>query len=72
MVMVRSGRVSIRKLRKGISIEKGRIFDQDGSSMDPIDVEPLHSAPLALVPYGTSKEDVLVADAYEQKSPSPN
>ena len=26
--------------------------------MGPIDVEPLSSAPLALVPYGTSKEDI--------------
>ena len=39
--------------------------------MDPIDVEPLHSAPPALVPNGTSEEDVLVTDASEQKSPSP-
>ena len=46
MVMTRSGRTDSKRLRKRGSNNKGKTFDQDGSVMDPIDVEPLSSAPL--------------------------
>ena len=60
MVMTRSGGFDRIRLVKGSSISKGRTFDQKGSTMDPIDMEPLSSAlPTALVPYGTFEEDIL-------------
>ena len=57
---------------KGSSINKGKIFDQEGSAMDPIDVEPLRSAPPAsLVPYGTSEDEFLIANGLGLKENSP-
>ena len=57
---------------KGSSINKGKIFDQEGLAMDPIDVEPLKFAPLAsLVPYGTSEDEFLTADGLGLKENSP-
>ena len=50
MVMMRSGGFERRKLLKGSSCYKGQTFDKEGSTMDPIDVEPLSLAPPALVP----------------------
>ena len=54
-----------RKLRKGNSNNKGGSFDQEGSTMDLIDVKPLRSAGLiAIMPYGTSvDEDPTVEDS---------
>ena len=62
MVLTRPSGAGTRKLRKGSSSSKRRIFYQDRSTMDPIDVEPLRLAPpLALVSYGKSKEGIPVA-----------
>ena len=62
MVMTRSGGSDRRRLVKRSSNSKGKSFDQEGSAIDPIGVEPLSSAPLAsLVPYCTSK-DVIHAE----------
>ena len=59
MVMIRSSRTITIRLRKRGSINKERAFNQDGSTMDPIDVEPLSSTPpTALVPDGTYEENV--------------
>ena len=58
MVMTRSNGSDIRKVRKCSSNGKGGTFTQEGSAMDPIDVEPLRSAPLrALVPYVTLEDE---------------
>ena len=60
MVMTSSGGSDRRRLVKGSSSSKGKTFDQEGSAIDPIDVEPLSSAPLpSLVPYGTSEDEIL-------------
>ena len=69
MVMAKSGRVSTKKLKNGSFNKKGRIFDHVGPAMDPINVEPIYSAPIALVPYNTSKE-VPVTDTFGHQSPS--
>ena len=45
-----SGRSSSKKVRQGRSNNKGKIFDQDGSAIDHIEMEPLSLAPPALVP----------------------
>ena len=71
MVMTRSSKVGTRKFKKGSFNGKGRIFYQDGIIMDSINVEPLCSTLLALMPYGTSKEDIPTTDASRKKSPSP-
>ena len=71
MVMTISSSTGTRKLEKGSPSQQGRIFDQDGSAMDPIDVEPLRSTSMALMPYGTSEENVPTADTTRQQSPSP-
>ena len=52
--MTTSGKADIKKLQKGSLSQKGIIFYQDGLTMDPIDMEPLRSASMALMPYGTS------------------
>ena len=68
MVMTKSSRTDLRRLRKGVSSYKGRTFDQDGLAMDPIDVELLSSAPpLALVPYGTFNEDIPALGSIRQQ-----
>ena len=57
---------------KGSSSNKGKIFDQEGSTMDLIGVEPLSSAPpTSLVPYNTSEDEVLVAHALSLKEKLP-
>ena len=72
MVMTKSGGANTIKLRKGSSSCKGKTFDQEGLIMEPIDVEPLSSAPLAaLVPYATSKVKVPATDASRKKENSP-
>ena len=59
MVMTRSSGYDRMRLVKGSSNKKGKIFDQEGLGMDPIDVQPLSYAPLALlVPYRTFKDEV--------------
>ena len=70
MVMTRSSRTSTKKLKRGSSSRKGVIFYQDGLTMDPIDVEPLISTHMALVPYGLSEEDTLAPVTSEKQSPS--
>ena len=71
MVITRSGRTDLRRLRKGVSSDKGRTFDQDGSAMDLIDMEPLSLAPPpALVPYGTFEEDIPTLGSISQQPPS--
>ena len=72
MVMMRSGGSGRMRLVKGSSSNKGKIFDQEGSVMDPIDVEPLCSTlPASLVPYDTSEDEVLAAYAPDLKENSP-
>ena len=72
MVMTQSGGPRRRRLLKGSSNNKKNVFDQEGSAMDPIDVEPLNSAPLAtLMPYGISKDEVLVVERSKYKGSSP-
>ena len=64
MVMTRTHRTNSRRSRKVGSNDKGRTFDQDGSIMNLIDIEPLCSSPLvALMPYRTSEEDILIVQA---------
>ena len=66
--MTRSGGFGRRRLLKGSSSNKEKVFDQEGLAMDPIDVKPLNSVPpTALVPYGTSEDEVLAAERSEQK-----
>ena len=73
MVMTRSGGSRIRKLVKGSSSAKGKTFDQEGSTMDPIVMKPIRSALLAtLVPYGTSKDKVPNVEASGHKESSPS
>ena len=56
---------------KGSSSNKGKIFDQEGLAMVPIDVEPLRSTPPAsLVPYGMFEDEVLTTDAPSPKENS--
>ena len=50
MVMMRSDGFGRTNLLKGSSCYKGQTFDQEGSAMDPIDLEPLSLAPPTLVP----------------------
>ena len=72
MGMTRSSGSGRRRLVIVQSNNKGKIFDQEGSAMDPIDVEPLRSAPpTLLVPHGTSEDEVLVADVLGPKENSP-
>ena len=53
---------------KGSSCFKGKTFDQEGSIINPVDVEPLSSAlSIILVPYGTSKDEIHVAEGLEKK-----
>ena len=71
MVMTRSDGPDRRKLVKMSSSAKGRIFDQEGSAMGPIDVEPIRSKPsLSLVPYDTSEDEVPTSEASRQKESS--
>ena len=50
------------------SSSKSKAFDQEGSIIDPIDMEPLSLAPLAtLVPYGTSKDEILATEGFGEK-----
>ena len=71
MVMMRYGRSGRMRLVKGSSINKGKIFDQERSAMDPIDVEPLcYTLPASLVPYDTSEDEVLAAYAPDPKEKS--
>ena len=72
MVMTRSGGCKKRRNVKGSSSYKCQTFDQEGLTMDPIDVEPLSSAPLrALMPYRISKDYFPVENAPEPKDTSP-
>ena len=58
MVMTRSGGSSRRKIVKGSSSKQGRIYDQEGLAMDPIDMEPLRfSGLIAIMHYGTSEDE---------------
>ena len=66
--MTRSGGSDRRTLVKGSSNNKGKIFDQEGSAMDPIIMEPLSSAMIAsLVPYDTYEDEFLAAYALAPK-----
>ena len=56
---------------KGSSNNKGKIFDQEGSAMDPINVELRSAPPALLVPYGTYEDEVLQVDAFDPKEKSP-
>ena len=68
MAMTRSSGFGRRRLLKGSSSNKDKVFDQEGLAMDPIDVKPLNSmSPTALLPYGTSEDEVLAAERSEQK-----
>ena len=72
MVMTRSGGSDRRRLVKGSSSSKGKTFDQEGSAIDPIDVEPLSSAPIAsLVPYGTSEDEIPTKEGFREKESYP-
>ena len=72
MVMTQSGGPGRRRLLKGSSNNTKKVFNQEGSAMDPIDVEPLNSAPLAaLVPYDISKDEFLVVERSKYKGSSP-
>ena len=72
MVMTRSGGCKKRRNVKGSSNSKCQTLDQEGLTMDPIDVEPLSLTPLAaLMPYGISKDDSPIANAPEPKDTSP-
>ena len=72
MVMTRSSGFGRRRLAKESSSNKGKIFDQEESAMDSIDVEPLRSAPPAsLMPYGTSEDEVLTTNTPSLKENSP-
>ena len=65
MVMTKSGGVGISNLTKDSSNNKARSFDQEGSSMDPIDVEPLRSVdPTAIVPYGKFEDEDPAVEAF--------
>ena len=66
MVMTRSSGSDTRKLRKCSSSGKGGTFTQEGSAMDPIDVEPLCFAPLrTIVPYVTLEDEDAAVPATE-------
>ena len=47
------------------------IFDHDGLVMDQINVEPLSSAPMDLVSYGTFEENAPAPITLKNQSPSP-
>ena len=71
MVMTRSRRVGTKKVRKKSSNVEAKNFYQDGSAMDPIDVEPFHYAPPpALVPYKTSEDEAPIANTLGLKQNS--
>ena len=68
MLMTRYDGSNRRRLMKGSFISKGKTFNQEGSTIDPIDEEPLSSAPpTTLVPYGTSKDEIPSAKGFGQK-----
>ena len=72
MVMTRSGGSDRRRLVKGSSSSKGKTFDQEGLAIDPIDVEPLSSTPLAsLVPYGTFEDEIPAKEGFGEKESYP-
>ena len=63
MVMTWSGGSERRRLLKGSSRNKEKVFDQEESAMDPNDVEPLNSvSPTSLMLYGTSEDEVMIVD----------
>ena len=65
MVMTRSCGSRRRKILKGSSSSKGKTFDKEGLTMDPIVMEPLTLAPpAALVPYGTSEDETPAAKGF--------
>ena len=72
MVMMGSSGPGRRKLLKGSSSSKGKTFDQEGSAMDPIDVEPLNSTlPATLMPYGTSEDETPIVEGFREKESFP-
>ena len=72
MVMTRYGGSDRRRLVKGSSSSEGKTFDQEGSTIDPIDVEPLSLAPLASVmPYGTSENEIPAKEGCGEKESYP-
>ena len=72
MVMTRSGGFGRRRLLKGSSNNKEKVFNQERLAIDPIDVKPLNSTPLTLlVPYRMFENEVLIANALGSKENSP-
>ena len=58
MLMTRSNGSRRRKLMKGSSNSKGKTFDQEGSTIYLIVMEPLNlTSPTILLPYGTSEDE---------------
>ena len=65
MVVTKSGGSRRRKLMKGSSSLKDKTFDQERSTMDPIDVELLNLVfPVILVPYGTFEDETPIAEGF--------
>ena len=72
MVITRSGGSGRRKILKGSSSSKGKIFDQEGLVMNPIVKELLNSAsPSALVLYGTTEDETPIAKGFGEKESFP-
>ena len=72
MVMTRTGGSDRRRLVKRSSSSKEKSFDQEGSAIYPISVEPLSSAPpTSLVPYGTSEDVIHAEEGFGKKQSYP-
>ena len=72
MLMMRYDGSDIRRLVKGSFISKGKTFNQEGSTIDPIDAEPLSSvSPTTLLPYGIFKDEIASAKGFGGKESYP-